>query len=118
ISRRYQRSFSKQMMKEIRYRLNCKTHRNGLTAMFWQIRFVVASNSTDAQADNPIQNRRSRHPAGASGRLKSGLDASFSAAGVAVRTALRAQKQPIACGPGPALHDQSKVRFDQERIGQ
>src|SRR6266567_3075961 len=74
------------------YKLNCRTHRNGLTAMLWQIRFVVASNSTDAHAARPIQSRRSRHPADASRRRESRLDVCFSAAGAVARTALRALK--------------------------
>src|SRR6185312_256510 len=56
--REYQRDWSKQMMKESRYRLSGRTQRKGTTATSWQIWLVVARNITDAQAASPSQSKR------------------------------------------------------------
>src|SRR5690242_10616033 len=53
--RRYHRGLSKQTMNESRYKLSGNTHRNGITAMSWQILFVTASSRTDAQAGKANQ---------------------------------------------------------------
>src|ERR1700720_713645 len=93
ISRRYQRSLSKHTMKESRYRLNCRTHRNGLTAMSWEIRLVVASNSTEAHAARPAQNSRSDQAGDVPSARKSGIETCFGAAETASRAALLALKK-------------------------
>ena len=56
-SRLYQRGLSKQMMKLSRYSASGSTHRNGITATSWQILFVVASSSTEAQAGSRSHRR-------------------------------------------------------------
>lgn len=55
--RAYQRGLSKQMMKLNRYNASGSTQRNGITATSWQILFVVARSSTEAQAGSNSHKR-------------------------------------------------------------
>src|ERR1041385_2777171 len=56
--RQYHRGLSKLMMNDSRYKLSGSTHRNGITAMSWQILFVTASNSTEPHAGSANQSQR------------------------------------------------------------
>jgi hypothetical protein len=56
--REYQAFLSKHRMKESKYKLSGRTHRNGKTAISWHIRFVVARNNTEPHAANPSQSAR------------------------------------------------------------
>src|SRR5580693_1691466 len=66
------------MMNEIRYKLSCKIQRNGLTAMSWQMRLVVASNNTEAHAAKLTQKRRSGHRTASACGITSDTTGSFS----------------------------------------
>src|SRR2546423_14399784 len=60
-NRTYHLGLSKQTMKLSRYRASGSTHRKGMTATSWQILFVVASKSTDAQAGSATQRTGESH---------------------------------------------------------
>src|SRR5215472_6794288 len=70
--RLYQRGLSKLIMKLNRYTASGSTQRNGITVTSWQILFVTANRSSEAQAGNSSQSRRTK-------AVESSLDLSTSA---------------------------------------